>query len=435
MPADGSGKGRHSLPDRWRSTWPWLVVLPLAVAVPVLLKAALEGKGPTAYEGSDWSNLLTAVLLATAFLVLGNLVDRGSQRRARAAADAGLLRAVGSMNTTRARAFANTEPSVLRLSAEARAALQHYPFASPEEQDELIETIRRSWNDLVFGNLCRADALSNSVWELLDAGGKALSSLSTELAGRVRGRKQQADLQDLADHVNFARQVGADIRQVSWSSRAGADTRLDESSKLLTVRRLEQLYADELRVIKRWNALSDKIVACDVELRSLTSALGWHAPWYVTVDGPVVKPVNAKCEELREAARGDSIVGGESLPTYPQPLRHGALPLGLRPDGIAQMTPLLSGPQATVCVLLYELKKDGRRETLVLDGNHRLAAAVRGLQDGTAKAPVRVLAFRIRENKQVDAAGCSESRTGESWEYSGFTPDIALLRNGRLLPE
>lgn len=143
--------------------------------------------------------------------------------------------------------------------------------------------------------------------------------------------------------------------------------------------------------------------------------------------------------ELNERARYDALQVEESTPRWPSALRHVNLPEGLRSTGIDNFCRLLVTQQSpTVCVLVYELCTDVPRGTtmrLVLDGNHRLAAA-RRLWLGDSSCSVewpnprrfRVLTFLIRERQAVDVPTHTDTQAESSYGWRGFTPDIGLIR-------
>jgi hypothetical protein len=90
----------------------------------------------------------------------------------------------------------------------------------------------------------------------------------------------------------------------------------------------------------------------------------------------------------------------------------------------------------TVCVLLYEFAGDStgdRPAPLVLDGNHRLAGALRLAKesppDERAGCPIRVLAFVVTEREPIDTYVPPDTvERAPDWHWHGFTPDVENIR-------
>jgi hypothetical protein len=245
------------------------------------------------------------------------------------------------------------------------------------------------------------------------------------------------------------------VDSIWWDTdeSGGDEVELDATQRL---ERLRCLYNRELTVLKQWDVLLDNSehLACSAILvEDLTLIDAWLAPWYVVPEtersssspAATLRAVNVLRENLTESRVADQLFDRGTFPCHPEPLRHGHLPEGLRTAAIQNLCDLL-GRQSpvTVCVLTYEaVTPDGATERIVLDGNHRLAAARRIFLEwrtsasGTAPSPVRVLAFTISERTAVDTkvttADVSKSQQ-RFLPWRGFTPDVTLL-HGHAYPE
>jgi hypothetical protein len=301
----------------------------------------------------------------------------------------------------------------------------------------------------------------------------------------------------MADNIAFALSVGRQVRSqhgphldpgeprvllCTWDgattnhtdvlvdrSEAGKETTLaeaahkDREAEVLPVRkeRLSCLYRRELTIKKDWSVVlkAGEAIACRVVLSDLADTDDWYAPWYVFDDPPPLHPVNVLFDELQEAAAEDAISDQPGLDRFPQPIRHGRLPRGMRTRAITNLRDLLRRQEiATVCVLVYDVRTEsGQVKRLVLDGNHRLAAARalaqeraqegrRGWRRGRrqdAVTDVRVLAFVMSEpdcepekwkmlKERVDVRTSDPEGSFPDWR--GFSPDIGLVR-GTWTPE
>jgi hypothetical protein len=286
---------------------------------------------------------------------------------------------------------------------------------------------------------------------------------------------QRLELRGLAAHVRFVRRIGQAVRvpaaarsarlpdgyrrldEIWWDRDEFAETEVELGPKE-RLERLRCLYNRELTVLKKWEVLLDSAehLACSAELvEDLTLVDDWLAPWYVvpetdvsrdsTAGAATLRPVNVLGEDLTEAAAADQLIDRGTFPVYPDPLRHGHLPKGLRTVAIQTLCELL-GRQSpvTVCVLAYDaVSPDGKTLRLVLDGNHRLAAARRIFADWRRPAtdaqhpPVRVLVFAISELVKVDTrVQDADVKPGQRkfLPWWGFTPDITLL-HGTAYPQ
>ena len=459
----------------WRWTWSIVIVFALSVGMPLVIAEAYRRWLHADWEGDDWGALAISMWLSAGFFGLALLVGRKGQQRAEAVANGTLVTSMGSLAMSSARSFAGENEQALRIAADARAALQHYAFAGRSEQRALVATVEDSYSDLAFGTFSRADALPRSVWDELCHGAAAVQQDAEALRKKLHWwqKDRKGELAAMAANVRFVLRVGQEVRGSSgltencvlvdvWRKGARKDDEEPDApdAERLTpddqVQRLQCLYRRELTVVKLWDVLHTAVRAsppgltCSVELlHDLRVAKSWHAPWYVKLDARdgLFKPVNVQGVGLAEAAATDELAQDQSLPLYPEALEHGSVPEGMRTTAIGNLRRLLQGRQpTTVCVLVYDLLPEARYlsfsqrrgKRVVLDGNHRLAAAL-SIYDEAVKAartsgkeaefssPVRVLAFVISENRPIDA-GAADPENYKGWNWRGFTPDIGLIR-------
>lgn len=442
----------------------------LAFVLPITIGIVAQWLEPVQWRWDDWASLITSVLLGSLFFVLALIVGGEGTRRGRGVADAELLTSIGALQMSGARSFAGSDQQALRIAGDARAALQHYPNAGADEQKSLVATIEDTYSDLAFGTFCRADALPRSVWDQLGAGARAVAKEARDLALRLDRKSvaQRQQLNQLADNVCFALSIGHQIRKMHQPSLGGKqrilrcswdgkDAKSDEADSppehdLTRKERLRCLYRRELTVKKDWDLLfrSSSSVDCSVVLQDLAGTEQWCAPWYVTDSPPPLRPVSVLLGPLGEAAALDVLVDRPGLDRYPNPIRHGAVPRGMRSEGIANLCDLLRRSEiATVCVLVYDVIVDEHTTTrLVLDGNHRLAAARalakerragwRRLTRSRPVTDIRVLAFVLSESEPLNDPAQDRDpevppdRRFPNWQ--GFIPDIGLVRGTWIPP-
>ncbi len=462
--------GRAPARSMRRSTWGAVVATGLlAVVLPVGVGFAAQRLDPAQWKWDDWAAVVTSLLLGTLFFVLALIVGREGARRGSAVSDAVLLTTIGVLQMSSGRSFAGFDQQALRIAADARAALKHYVSADREQQVSLIDTIETSYSDLAFGTFSRADGLPRSVWEQLRDGANAVASDARKVAAGLgrRSSVQGDELRRLAEHVTFALSIGSQIRaqhqpllgktpvtlDCSWGTVQPEGDAKNTGSETDQVRknRLKCLYRRELTIKRDWNLLieASPVVSCVVQLQGLTGTDDWYAPWYVTDHPPPLRPVNVLFDDLGEAAAHDKIADTPGLNRYPEPTRHVSLPSGMRTQAIANLLSLLErNVIATVCVLVYDVVlADGTTKRLVLDGNHRLAAARALARQRERKWPwrrraasmsdVRVLAFVISEREPVDdMVQDTDPSVGGSMfpDWRGFSPDVGLVRGSWLPP-
>jgi hypothetical protein len=259
----------------------------LTVGFPVAIGLFEEHQHPSDWASDDWAAVYISIYLGFLFFFLAIWVDRDAERRARAVANAELITSMGGLAMSSARVVAGADYQALRIPADAHAALQHYPHASPEEQQGLLSSIVEAFINLVFTTFCRADALPRSEWLQLCRGADAVVSQSMKLSKGL-GRRQDYPLEGLAamgDHVRFAQSIGTQMRSFgaskphrsvelarAWSAddvpsdssprpfsqpsptvQPEVTNKSSEGRKRIT--RLKTLYRHELTVLHDWEVL------------------------------------------------------------------------------------------------------------------------------------------------------------------------------------
>jgi hypothetical protein len=430
----------------WRRRGP-VVAAAAASVVPAAVSLLLAHWYRGEWHSNDWGALFGSFWLSIVFFVLAWMVGRKGQQRAEAVANAELITSIGILAMSSARSFAGHDQQALRMAADARAAMQHYSSAGDVEQKLLIAEIKDAYSDLAFGTVARADALPRSTWTGLCEGAQAVVEEATVLArnvGHRSGDKQDA-IDEMASHISFVRGLGMEIRKrPSFDIRAGKGHVLhlwpaaDGVDQKIRVERIRELYNRELTVVRDWELLGRNAhkLECYISINVISDTDLWYTPWYVEVsqDGGLLKPVNVLHNRLGEAesARRDVIQFRPEIEIYPEPIRHCNVPDEMRTAAINNLVRLLEVERfLTVCVLRYDLDLHDETRSIVLDGNHRLAAARKIYADrgssGSRGGFIHVLSFVIKEIEPIIDAASSVDSGREGWNWHGFTPDISLM--------
>lgn len=427
-------------------------------------------KDPENWTLTAWVNFGISILLGFTFLFLSQHVNYKAQKRAEAVANAGLLTSTGVLAMNSARSLLGSEPSALRVAADARAALQHYPAATDTKETNtknvkkaLVDSVIDAYIDLAFSTFLHSGNLARSVWTRLCEGTAAVVKEANELAFTKSDGLRDRELACVADHVGFVELLGRALREdaekdldfpgtrrltavwdrskLPYSTRP-RETRLGSEETLYRLNRFATLYKHELTVMHDWKMLRDNAekLSCEVDLVNIAATDEWLAPWYIEQGtDPRPKPVNVLGVDLDERARYDRPTADRSTPRWPKPLSHGEMPEGMRSTSIDNLCHLLKTQSSPIiCVFVYEIcidMKSGKTMRLVLDGNHRLAAARRiSLKRDSfpeSRPPsqqFKVLTFLIREQKPVDDWSTTGDQMYEPARWRGFTPDIGLIR-------
>ncbi|WP_203989015.1 hypothetical protein [Sphaerisporangium rufum] len=439
-------------PRKWVKTGSlWLAAMLLAAGGPLLLAWLAISREPKQWHWNDWVNQFTQIAAGVIFFALASLFGRKSEKRSEALANAELITSMGILSTSSARAYAGNDAQAIRIAADARAALQHYPRARYEEQCRLISKIVDSYSDLVFGTFSRADGLPRSIWAGLLAGAVDVIADAQQLADRTgrRHHSRKRQLVDMVEHVRFAIDMGGELREADevvtrtptgtspprdleevWRKEYGGS-----SESLSRVSRLEVLYRRELTVAHNWNVLKENAekLKCSAALHDIWDTDDWFSPWFVRrLGNGLLEAVNVVGHSLaNEPARFDRIPDTPQVPVHPIPLKHSEIPRGMRDTTIANHCRVLETAAAnTICVLTYRVKCFDRiPRRIVLDGNHRLAAARRlAASPGARLQPIRVLEFLIDEHERLDLM-MPPPEDFKYWKWHGFTPDVQVVRS------
>ncbi|WP_140395006.1 ParB N-terminal domain-containing protein [Arthrobacter sedimenti] len=430
------------------------------VASSILLSAVIFDASNWTY--TDLANFLISVILSVYFLFLAQRLNWRAEERAEAVANADLITSTGVLAMNSARSLSGSESAALRVAADARAALQHYPAANQARQEDLRASVVNAYNDLAFSVFLRAGTLARSVWARLCEGTADVIRETDELVFSPSKRIRDKELMRVADHIGFIEMLGRALRKngevgvavfesislpAVWDPLTTIDSRrppVRRSARTETIHRLnrfEMLYQDELTVLHDWSTLRDNAdrLSCEVELVDSAATDEWLAPWFVGqgTDGSA-RPVNVLNCELEERAKYDTLRINATTPRWPQALKHGEIPEGMRATSIDNLCQVLEAqPTPIICVLAYELYINGHtgeKKRVVLDGNHRLAAARRlsltpGSSDRTHHSHgFKVLTFLIRELRPINSVVSAGGRKKHPYEWKGFTPDIGLIR-------
>lgn len=470
----GRRKGRGSATDartvdvparsgvawRIRALW-WRPRVALTVTATVALMvvglAALAARQTSdQWLEDDWAALVISVALGASFFVLAGLVNREADARARvsharaqAVADSVLVSTLGALATASARSLAGFDQQTLRIAADARAALKHYSLASSGVRKGLCKSIIDAYSDLAFAVMSRADNLPRSFWNQLRDGIDKLVDEATTVGESLHETSNPDDftLSNVAAHAAFVGSIGDGIRRakprnciklnLKWGREHTGEA---YGHSVAALERLKTLYRHELTVKHNWKVLTEdpRGVNCQVLVFDITRVDEWYTPWYVLPDARgTLRPVNVDGAQLNEVASKDRLRCDPSheCPHWPEPLKHGHIPEGMREAGIERLSKVLTRPGergVTVVVLAYDVRvSSNSKQRIVLDGNHRLAAARALAQQlapsaGGTDPKIRVLTFLLGETRAVTTPSASDGADG--WSWPGFTPDVARLR-------
>lgn len=409
--------------------------LGFAVVAPVGIGWAARTANPPQWQADDWGATANSIILAMLFFGLAWQLNRAADARSAAVANGALLATIGQLTMTSSRTFGGSDELALRVATDALAALEHFPLADLDEQTELLRAIGDAYTNLAFGTLNRTPTLPRSQWEELQSGAvrvvRALNRI--DVGQRREGNELECERRRVRRHIVFVLQLAKALRRCAPGH--DRDVVLFESATLADIK---YLYRKELTVIHSWDVLESApgSVACSIHLIDAADPRidSWYVPWYVGDDqdgNPM--PINVEGKQLEEASRWDRIEEHTRLPRHPWPLQYGQLPAGLRAEAISRLAAVLEQTTFPVAsCLAYDVLVDGRLHRAVVDGNHRVAAALRMAspwphQTTEARIPGRVylLMYLITEKRPVDSERSTEDRT---WRWRGFTPDVARLR-------
>lgn len=433
----------------------------IVVVLSLALFAYLSDQGN--WTVADWISMLIAIAVGIYFFILSLFVGNDAQKRARAVANAALITSAGSLGANGARSILGSAESALKVSVDSRAALQHCRYADPSARKDLLEAIVDAYNDLMFSIFFDGRSSSRSVFDRLVSGVDDVVVELRKVATRDIVDDDPEYVQEVIEHLKFIRSLSKSVRQFPWSNCGDVEVRSvefdwgdgggeavgrapdqrEEYGEAMRKRlaRLEMLYRRELTVAHNWSKLSEnaRFIDCRVEIVDCLATADWAAPWYVADRGDgIFGPVSYDKSRLAEQSEFDTVEVRENTPVWPSPVRHGSLPAGLRESEIEKFVNFIDTQNySSIVVLVYELGQtdDEKRSTrLVLDGNHRLAAARRKAQTSSGNESAvlqnghQVIAFVIREIGLDGYEGiCDSSKVLE-----GFNPDVDQLKDATM---
>ena len=380
---------------------------------------------PSEWQYDDWAALSMAVFLAVLFFFLAQLVQRremAMEARLRereralsaAQADGALVERTGliSINAMKTRDVTSRTADHWTISNDALAALPLFELASPERRREFLSSVRGGYSALALNAFNRGADVPRAVSAHLLSGAEQLEHRLLEIAARADD-DLAGEMRETARHLALCGE---------W---ANAWRRPDTDRVEASVSFLRDVYEPELLVHRNWTAagtdqLRAKIVRCDLDWLSLC-----HAPLYVRRRAEGHIEVNYQGHDENLAQLGD-----RDWRSWPVPLSHATVAtldaLRRRPiDRMRRCLDLAAWPGFSV--LVYEISPAHR---VVLDGNHRTAAALRARRAGST-ADVSVTAFVLVETPDATRAMVApvyddEGRLTNRTEL--FNPDAALLR-------
>jgi hypothetical protein len=350
---------------RWpKALWPLLVLLLLAVAVDVALITLGDG-----WSAPEWaSNLLFAFGLTLVTLILGR--RQGQLQEASAATDLTekISVTVGALDAVRAHMRAST---VRQLLIDIRAGLYLYPLATPATQ----HVYRSAVEGVIDGLVDSLDSVRPyTLWATTD-----WEQISDDT------RMLREALKDAVRDDAWLLEMATDLDRLEFNVGKLGVIPLDVFEK--TFRRGDLGY--RVRVQLNWDLLQQYV---EQHMADLTvhraSSHDWMggrriiAPWYRRTDGtfalysePDVRPMTHN--EINDVM---DVLPREST------------------DRIINMQQWLSSTRAedggpsVVEIVTLSLNPE---ETLVLDGNHRLAAIYRTRPGWQEPVAVRIVEYRI----------------------------------------
>ncbi len=423
------------------------VLICLIIIVPLGLGFLFQALAGGEWHWDDWASIILSILLGALFFRLAAMVDRENQQRLKTTANAVLHTTIGALKTMGVRNALRAQEHALRVSTDALAALEYFDLAEEDVRRRLIDEIEAAYSNLAFGALSRGTWLPKSTWNQIQRGADEVKAKLEKL----EAFRDDSSLGALGSHITCVVKTATKLRSKGFSAITPDAPVLVAHLK---VEELRCLYRNELTVIHDWDILDNETVTCSVELVEATATKDWYTPWYVTRSKGEWKPTNVKNEPLREEAAQDRIEYEGALPEWPIPLKVGEVPPGMRERAIQRMTDLIEQEgSGVVPALVYELADANART--ILDGNHRVVAAVRlaaAIRPGNrphgsfaagAAGPDRVhqakgsfvLAYVIKEKEPI-VTKFSRSDWGDC---EGFTPDVWQLREafgrGNLRPQ
>jgi hypothetical protein len=398
-----------------------------------------HARDPQQWQADDWGATALAVLLGSGFLILAQWLQRSADRRSAALADSALRAHIGSMISSSLLSFA-TGGQAIDVGRHALAAMPLFDIATPRGRTEFLDALERSYGSITLNVFPDNGALPLATCTRLHEDGEQLVRELGEAAGRPSNGDVRARLLEVRDFVGRCMELERWYRDESTAKPAPA----------LDVALLERLYRQELRVYRAWSdptvAQDDPMVTVTLREVEVTELSRAFSPWYLRrredTDEYLEVDYSAKVRPDAQPFRSE-----RPLAEYSVPLRHATvLGLGdkLHHNAITKMRDLLDAEarRPTITVFLYRLARGGH--TVVLDGNHRLAAALRLARERARVGdPIpRAFVFELQEGTRTPEAhqppesGAKVPEAQRDKEWTGFNPDVHFIRqaaeSGRL---
>lgn len=391
-----------------------MVTVALAVAVALAAQAA----EPKQWHWDDWAAVAIAALLGTFFLLLTGLLQRRHSALSKALADAALQDKIGHIANSSIKTVSGDDEWSLHVARDAVAAMPLFNLATEAERRRLLVTVQDAYGALTLNTFIRGATLPIPVRQRLADDGQALIASLRTAAEDHRNRPLRDDLNDTGDYLTTCLGILEHLHRPTTPA------------PVLSHHWLQTVYRNDLLVYAEWDA--DHIDALTVTVETvadITVLDGYHAPWYVHPQPDGLQEVNYA--NLVEATTILTHAPSDT-PVWPQALTHAQVRAsGLRANSINRMRHFMTlGNFRSFAVLVYQLA-DGRR--IILDGNHRTAAALRDHSKLHGQGWAAV-AFILREsNGSAIPDGLSPIRarsaaTGACDTWTGFNPDVALLQ-------
>jgi hypothetical protein len=355
-----------------RQYWPLLAIVPVAIALDVTLAAIGE-----AWSASEWaSNIIFAYAATLATVVLA----RRQENLQESSAATELWKTIASISGTRDDMTSSAGASaVRRILIDARAGVHLLSFADQASRSEYLSTVRRAVDDvlhLITGSVRPYTLWSEPDWSTIAADTGNLRRELTSLKG-IRG----------PEAINLSELITA-LDAITEETRA---------HDLVPYQNFERSYrrgdvSNRIRVLLNWDLLHDYVDRRQATIRIHRAwAADWlqdntvYSVWYARADQSEATFASA---EWRDADVQPITVN--DLNTY-----FDAMPESRKAD-ITSLVAYLSVRQAgvlpTIEVVTLEISKD---TLIILDGNHRLGAVVRGRGNRRLPLLVNIVEYRV----------------------------------------
>lgn len=384
-----------------------VTVLATVIAVAAVATAIVRDHHEWGWD--DWASMTASFAVGLVLFVGAHLLEARQAQLARGLADLALQEKVGQIRASSLRSFISSDLSLV-LAPEALAGLHLFPFADRDQMLMFLDAVEAGYSALTLHVFPNSRLLPEAACKRVQADGLALARALGDLVSSQPDEGVARRLQAVSDHVR----VCLDFQR-AW--RAG------KVPPAIPPERVEVIYRGHLQVDHAWSDPTVSQLRVTVEYADLAAAMEWHAPWYLKEQDGLYFEVGYHTRRHQ----GQPFRAKSPL-TQARPLQHGVLAtLPLRRDGIRRMQQVLlnTRPEAIV-VLAYRLASGA---VVVLDGNHRLAAAIRLSRLGRLPSLERVIAFVLTEGH-----GESTPASHERWSpphvdrWEGFNPDVQMLR-------